>query len=388
MTELKYDVVVHLVGEQLVPNYMAIKLSEAPVHILLATERTRLFHDKLQRAFGDRGLSIRLIEVPATDYRGVLERLESITGLGGLRVGVNLTGGTKVMMAAALDWCRARAYAPFYFDTQERRIHFFGNEAAAVDMPPVFGSVTEFLTLAGYRVARPGRRAEDVLTVGRRRLLRAFWERRDIVRRPIGKFAEAADRKYMNQPRPAPDCFWDAVDELERVTERQAPMLFEEWRQEFPEGGDWRPAAVFGAGGWFEEWLLMMYADSKRVSEFTDLQTGLVLQFGDSRSEKDAQEIDLAYTDGYVLTLIECKAGKVEQAHIQKLENLRQQLGGVMGRGFLCVVNQQDEDDLVVQRVKAGGLSLVTHLALPALPKFEAGLRARCSYQFESDYRS
>ena len=113
MTELKYDVVVHLVGEQLVPNYMAIKLSEAPVHILLATERTRLFHDKLQRAFGDRGLSIRLIEVPATDYRGVLERLESITGLGGLRVGVNLTGGTKVMMAVIsapifTGWSRPR----------------------------------------------------------------------------------------------------------------------------------------------------------------------------------------------------------------------------------------------------------------------------------------
>ncbi|MDO5319905.1 MAG: DUF1887 family CARF protein [bacterium] len=387
MTELKYDVVIHLIGEQLVPNYMAIKLSEASTHILMTTTRTKIFYEKLKRIFSSREMEIRHVEVPATDYRGVLAKLDTIDGLQGLHVGFNVTGGTKVMMAAALDWCRTRQHSPFYFDTQERKIHFFGDSAATVDMPPVFESVAEFLTLAGYVIARPGRRAEDVLSVGRRRLLREFWQNRDRVRRPIGKFADATDKKFMNQPGRAPNCFWDAVDELEHVTERSAPMLFGEWRQEFPEGEDWRPAAVFGAGGWFEEWMLMTFSESERAQKFTDLQTGLVLQFGESRGENDAQEIDLAYTDGYVLTLIECKAGRVKQEYIQKLENLRQQLGGVMGRGFLCVVNQQDDDDLIVQRVKAGGISMVTHMALPQLPKHEAELRVRRVYQFESDYR-
>ncbi len=388
MEQLRFDTVVHLAGEQAVPNYMAIKLSEAHTHILLTTKETKLQFNRLRSVFSD-GRELRHVEVPATDYSGVRACLSAIGNLEGKRIGVNVTGGTKIMFAGVLDWCRERGYVPFYVDTQLRKIYFFGNNPVTIDLPPVFETVSEFCILAGYKVSKIGERPTTFLSSGRRSLLRDFWKYRDRVRRNIADFAKAADHRYKGQRRP-PDAFYDAEDGLERLSNGPCPLLFERWRQEFPENGDWRSATIFGGGGWFEEWLAMRFTDSRQSDHFIDFQRGLYLQFVNAagNDEKDAQEIDLAYTDGYVLTLIECKAGRVFQEHVQKLENLRRQIGGAMGRGILCAINYQDEGDILVQRVKAGDISLVTGNALETLPEHIVGLRSRRCYQDVLDYDS
>ena len=69
MKELKFDVVVHLAGEQIVPNYMALKLSEAGQHIILTTSRTKKQIDSLRRMFKDKECGfLRHVEVLPTDY--------------------------------------------------------------------------------------------------------------------------------------------------------------------------------------------------------------------------------------------------------------------------------------------------------------------------------
>ena len=384
MEQLRFDAVIHLAGEQLVPNYMAIKLSEANTHVLLTTTRTKPQFERLRSVFSD-NLSIRHVEVPATNYSGVKACLSSIGELDGKRVGVNVTGGTKVMFAGVLDWCREKGYVPFYVDTQLRKIHFFGDCPVTIDLPPVFETVAEFCALAGYKINKSGERPETFLSIGRRILLKDFWKHRDRVRRNIGDFAKAADKRNMNKCCP-PNEFYDAEEGLERLSKGPCPCLFERWRHEFLKDEDWRPAALFGGGGWFEEWLAMRFADSTRADRFIDLQRGLSLQFKNAEDGKDAQEIDLAYTDGYVLTLLECKAGRVFQEHIQKLENLRRQIGGAMGRGVLCAINYQEDDDIIVQRVKAGDISLVTGNALETLPEHEDGILPRRCYQDVLDY--
>lgn len=51
MKGLEFDVVVHLAGEQIVPNYVALKLTEANRPILLTISRTKKQVDALRRMF-------------------------------------------------------------------------------------------------------------------------------------------------------------------------------------------------------------------------------------------------------------------------------------------------------------------------------------------------
>ena len=50
----------------------------------------------------------------------------------------------------------------------------------------------------------------------------------------------------------------------------------------------------------------------------------------------------MAYTDGFSLVLLECKAGKVSQEHINKLENLRGKYSGTLGRSALVTLNPSE----------------------------------------------
>jgi len=388
VNELKFDVVLHLAGEQSVPNYMAVRLSEAERHILITTEQTRQQLDVLACMFPDRKDFIRSVEVPSADYPEIHRRLESIDGLEGKTVGVNITGGTKPMSTAALDFCRERHYVPFYLDTGNRKIHIFEGAFPQLEMPKVFHSVEEFLKLSGYFVTRRGKTAADI-SGERRDLVKLFWQNKDFVRRPIRYFSDATDKRYQSQKGCPPDCFHDACDWLLCGKGKKERELAEKWESLFPpRRSDWRIAARFGAGEWFEEWLLLQFAESRCSEDFVDLRSGLSATFAQSNLNRDAQEIDVAYTDGYTLTLIECKAGRVFQEHIQKLENIRSKIGGSMGRGIICAINYQDEEDIVVQRVKNGGISLVTgDEALRMLPTRHDLVRPRRCYQYGNDYQ-
>jgi hypothetical protein len=47
-------------------------------------------------------------------------------------------------------------------------------------------------------------------------------------------------------------------------------------------------------------------------------------------------ELDVVFTDGYSLYIVECKAGDVTQEQVMKLQNLVRFYGGVEGRGILA----------------------------------------------------
>ncbi len=389
MQELQFDAVIHLAGEQTVPNYMAVKLSEAPLHILLTTTKTKPQYRLLSQVCAFNELAIRHVEVPATDYAEIKAALAGIPELRDGRIGVNLTGGTKPMFAAALDFCRERNCVPFYLDTQERAISFFSEGYWKLPMPKVFESVDEFATLGNYRIQGKVKRSDD-LTEARRELVKLFWLNKDWVRRVVRDFSEATEKKYQNQKRSPPPCYREAARQIlnPRRGNKKEESLARAWEAVFPTNGcDWREAARFGAGEWFEEWLLLQFADSRKSADFMDLCSAVSLAYADGDGDKSAQEIDLAFTDGYVLTLIECKAGGVYQDHVQKLENIRRQIGGAMGRALLCAINYQYPDDIVVDRVKNGSISLVTgDKALRMLPNRLEQIRPGRCYQDERDY--
>ena len=48
------------------------------------------------------------------------------------------------------------------------------------------------------------------------------------------------------------------------------------------------------------------------------------------------QELDLVFTDGKRLYIVECKAGYVKSEYIMKLQNIVRYFGGTVGKGILA----------------------------------------------------
>ena len=48
------------------------------------------------------------------------------------------------------------------------------------------------------------------------------------------------------------------------------------------------------------------------------------------------QELDIVFTDGNKLYIVECKAGNTKSDHIMKLENIVRYFGGIQGKGVLA----------------------------------------------------
>ena len=73
-----------------------------------------------------------------------------------------------------------------------------------------------------------------------------------------------------------------------------------------------------------------------------DLRLNVKLNLGQenigSRSNWGAEynELDITFTDGYSLYIVECKAGNVTQEQVMKLQNLVRFYGGIEGRGIVA----------------------------------------------------
>ena len=291
------------------------------------------------------------------------------------------------MSTAALDLCRSRGYVPFYVDTNMKLIQFFAEPYESVDLPPIFSSVQEFLDLAGYDVENPGAKPQDVLTPSKRMQLRSLWNSREKIGPAIAKFAYASEPKKWKPGDNKEKTYSTAVGELERVSQSSMTdaMLIECWHREFGHEPDLN-AAAFGGGIWLEQWLLMALADSKGGRQLKDIRQGVKLKI-DSNSDKTAQDIDVAFTDGYVLTLVECKSGYdgVKQEVIQKLENLRLNIGGVMGKGVVFSMREV-RDEMLRQRISFGRLSLIESSATETYANNFRKVQDGKSYRRSQDY--
>lgn len=384
MEELKFDTVIHLAGEQTIPNCMAMKLTECSCHVFLTTAKTKRTVGLIRNFFGNADVRIEEFPFPADGFSEMVKAVSDIADRHGHGlVGVNVTGGTKPMFAAVLDMCRKHGFTPFYVDTEHRCVQVMNPPFQKIEMPPIFSSVSDFVRLAGFEVNDEGARPLDVLGIAKRRFLRLAWQHREVMQRHMEGFANAIDKRHGYDK----NLFDKANSEFEGTTMHRADRasLWSEWKTCAGEMGNWRRAAEFAAGGWFEEWLLKTFSESKNSDKFIDLRKGLRIRAPhDTDSKRDVQEIDLIYTDGYELYVIECKAGKIIQDHVQKLENLSKQLGGIFGHGILCSINSPDQ--MLQDRVSLGSIASVSGEALERLPKCIGMVRPRKCYSANTDF--
>jgi len=336
----QYDVLFHLFGEQRMPSLLGVLQFKSKKHVFINSKQ---YPAGVMKQFMD-GAAFDEFSVDPYDPRKVketvLEYLEKLPPKS--KIGFNLTGGTKLMYAGALAACKRVNAIPFYFDGRHNRVIFL--EDFKSEETKQIHSVETFLKLHAndLKISKPGywKNIADIDNPKRKELTLTLWKHRS----KIAKLYWEIANEYANNDLPfnlknkniqiiyRKDKSVDIVLESEKFT-------FEKW----PGFG------TYISGGWFEEYMYMLLEPYMEAGKIFDLRIGLEIAFKEENEKKTHglgdlkkvlgetyQELDLVFTDGRKLYIVECKAGNVKSDHVMKLQNIVRYFGGSGGKGILA----------------------------------------------------
>ncbi len=333
-----FDVTFHLFGEQRMPSLLAIRQFESKCHIFVNSKE---YPAVCMRAFiGGDGFDE--LPVDPWDARAVCEQIICCAGKlpANARIGVNLTGGTKLMFAGALSAARALGAVPFYFDSQNRRVTFVDSLSSATIRP--IDSVEIFLLLNGDGLKLSKNGVMEEFSPDRRLLTETLWKHRGKIAshyKELCKLKDLHEKLRKNNTDLTPfkvECngFMFELDKnkVATVVGCGLDLRFEN-----------QPSfAKYLSGGWFEEYVYAQCKPYEDAGIIKDLRINVELRLDRENAGKvynwdtTYNELDVVFTDGYSLYIVECKAGNVTQEQIMKLQNLVRFYGGVEGRGIVA----------------------------------------------------
>lgn len=358
-----YDVCFHLFGDQRLPSYWGIKQFNSRKHVFVTSKNYR--PQELKPFLeGAEFASINVDPYDPEDVRAkILKWLQSVPN--NACVAFNLTGGTKLMYAGALSACRKINASPFYFNIKSNAVVNLQTFKSA----PIksIKSIEPFFELNGrnLKIANAGIWYDipDINLPRRKELTQQLAHHPGELARRYREIANASDVKLHKGEVTAEGFVPFKIDTKgfsatidpsakARISLRSGVFEFDH----FP------GFAKFVTGGWFEEWVYTSLRPLINAGKIFDLRIGFEVSFEalvktrysfgpQNTEEKSFQELDVAFTDGSRLYIVECKAGKVTSEHVMKLENIIEKYGGVGGRGILAACFEPD-DEAVKKRLK------------------------------------
>lgn len=389
-----FDVALHLIGGQNIPNYVAIKHLNAEQHILLTTKEMKDVAKRLKGSLIEYGSRIVIEDVEdafqlsslIANFTELRQRYE------GKRIALNVTGGTKLMVVALLNVFperriggnkskvsifkriftnsqRAEKVESFYVEAHGRNELISITRNMALPLVPCFDDAKIFVslqspeTLSRYKDRRPG---EAEIAVARE-LRKVNGDR---LKEYAFFFADVVD-KYKRSKKKKEDL---SEEEYQTITQKvnklktflssdEAKADFEILEEELGQEKFW----TFLAGHWFEVYTynLIQTSGKELKQKVQGLRLNVPIFYEDKEMQRqERQELDLVYTDGFALCAIECKARKhISQEDVQKLENNVLRYGGTFGRGVLVSAYEQDVkwDQALLERVKTSKHVMLVH---------------------------
>ncbi len=351
-----FDVTFHLFGEQRMPALLSVRQFESAHHIFVNSKdypatcmqeflSTRELHELSVDPWDDRAVHERITELA--------KQFPEKT-----RIGINLTGGTKLMFAGALSAARELGAVPFYFDSRNRRATFIDSRRREKIRP--IDSVETFLRLNSDGLEISSNTAMKEMSPDRQLLTKTLWIHRDKIRR---FYKELTD--YNNAFKPFElrhDGFYFRLDNAGTATIQGygLDLAFDNWPD----------FAKYLSGGWFEEYVYLQCKPYQGAGVIQDLRLNVKLNlkqentWSHSNWGAEYNELDITFTDGYSLYIVECKAGNVTQEQVMKLQNLVRFYGGIEGRGIVaCCVPPNTES--AKKKIKDARLMLWSGGSLP-----------------------
>ena len=340
-----------LVSAQPLPTLLGVSLpgSEPSRIHAIVTPPMRNAVRLLRKALAARGRQCELTEYPLENMASqeamyaVLDAIRSECA--GSSMGLNLTGGTKLMALAASEWAYANDLPAFYIDTEGEQIVSIGRSWSYASLPDVL-TVRGLLAAHGFELESGN---SNPVPAARRAVLSRMLE---VACTPAGakalghlnRLAELArGALYACDDAGAPGAWADLLALCAEAGTAHASKGNIVFANE--EGRHWCN------GLWFEEYVKMtLYhlKGSQRVKDFVSSAR--------VRAAGVLNELDAMFTARNRLFAIECKTSAMcgvnaaqndhVSSYLYKLDSLRDRLGGSFARAMLGSVRPLAAKDI------------------------------------------
>ncbi|MBO6102867.1 MAG: DUF1887 family protein [Opitutales bacterium] len=327
-------------------------------HILLCTQKTKRVANNIRHTLNKNGFSAKKIEelnageldIPALvdNYKAVIKKY----GIEYKNLYFNVTSGTKPMFAAVYQL--SPDITPLYLDTNSRSVMTMANDYKKEQISN-FLRIEEFFNIAGYDSKyfyvtdnSENLSGQDLVSL-KEQSYKMIEDRESLLHKIYNSF-------FVNKISEKDSNFIFDVKKNDRKTilaflRKKVPDLPENFfPTEFNLGdriinerlkkiSDIRMQAFF-PGGWFEEYA---YNNLKKSGEksgsIKEIQISCKIEKRENIESgvHDKQELDVVYTDGINLFIVECKCIKesAKQGNFaQKLESIASKVGGAFSKGI------------------------------------------------------
>lgn len=333
----EFDIVFNLFGEQRMPGYLSINQFKSKKHVFISSPNypANIMSNFLEKSEFD---EIVVDPYDPSDIKNKITRyLKEVDPTH--KIGFNLTGGTKLMYAGALAACKDCDATPFYFNIEDNSVMYLNNFEKSNIKNIV--SVETFFKLNGddLTINKQDKRTIDNNINKRESLTKYIFE----IRRKISKKYNQMIIKFEE------NSFFEI--EIEQLTIRYnkenkgTRLIYQNDEYSFSSKIDFEK---YITGGWFEEYIYLSLKHLEARGIIFDLRINLELSLKnpniknisfanlDNLTGKSYQELDITFTDGKKLYIVECKAGKIKTEHIEKLKNITLHYGGISSIGILA----------------------------------------------------
>ncbi|MCA1945321.1 MAG: DUF1887 family protein [Desulfovibrio sp.] len=324
-----------IVSEQLVPNLLPVLL---PGHkpqacMLLASQAMQGQAQRLKDMLSVRGVQTSVHSMHDTDLDTAFGQLASLEpSLAGAAVTLNITGGTKLMTLVAYEFAREIKARVVYVDTRNQRLIQLAPKRLETPLPDAL-TVADALACAGYSVEKKHQGAVPAQLRDLAEELIRNLSRFQSILPVLNHVAMRASETMVTSLE---------TGELRKPALLECLSLFE--KAGYCSVAD--DAVVFADdearklmnGGWLEVYVASVAHRLRGAGGMYDWCSNAKI----TNDHGVRNEVDLAFTSGNRLHLIECKTqhpksmnGKDDAPHY-KIKALRDHLGGVMAKAMLC----------------------------------------------------
>ena len=336
-----YDVIYTLFGEQRIPALLGVNHFNCKKHVFVSSGN---FDAECMKQFIPEGCEFAQLKAAPYNPSDVFEKIIADTSElpWDARIGFNLTGGTKLMYAGAINACRKLGGVPFYVGGKELKITYL-NDFETENLKPI-EKVESFILLNsnGLGICDQGRTgADDEDSIG---MTEEMWK----VREKLNYVYK--DIQEMNKR----ECFYSLSIEnpqyLEILPLADGPFFLRTKTIDYA-FEDESQFSTYIKGGWLEEYVYNHLYPLKEKGKLLDIRHGIKVDFNKTTSEFDSdhyiyQEMDVVFTNGKQLFIVECKSGRPEVEHVEKLSIITRYYGGIEGKGILAYSRTPDSDIL------------------------------------------
>lgn len=326
------DVVYHLFGEQRLPALMGMSVLPAKRHVFISSKQ---YSSECMRDYVGASAYEEIL-IDAYDWKNIYQvvsaHLHSLPA--GSRIAFNVTGGTKIMYACALEIARETQVPSFYLDFYNGRVlnlhdnssHPLRYQFDLCTLVEALNSIPLYPLERNWTWASNKERLDLILHIHKNRHIVKKWETK------IRGMYSGEDKERELFALPAFSGFTSDGMSVELKPDASCRVTIAERTFEFASF----PSIIrFLMGGWFEEFVYVTcIMPLKKEGLIKEARLNVELRCKDTPTEL-YQELDCVFTDGMHIYVGECKSGRVQGEHLTKLKTIVRNCGGLGGKGIL-----------------------------------------------------